>query len=123
MVKDAVEGLKAVGLSRNWFPAAAPAPIISRRGSGVYNELQCGLYAFMDADYGRILDKDGHRIDKGDRENALFILTSVMSHAKPDRAICDAGLKVLGHRQRPALHLRPRRREIHQVQRRGHRDR
>ena len=62
-------------------------------GSGVYNELQCGSYAFMDADYGRILDKDGKRIDKGEWENALFILTSVMSHAKPDKAICDAGLK------------------------------
>ena len=33
------------------------------------------------------------RIDKGEWENALFILTSVMSHAKPDKAICDAGLK------------------------------
>jgi D-serine deaminase-like pyridoxal phosphate-dependent protein len=62
-------------------------------GSGVYNELQCGSYAFMDADYGRILDKSGKRIDKGEWENALFILTSVMSHAKPDKAICDAGLK------------------------------
>ena len=30
--------------------------------SGVYNELQCGSYAFMDADYGRIKDKDGQRI-------------------------------------------------------------
>ncbi len=59
----------------------------------VYNELQCGSYAFMDADYGRILDKDGRRIDQGEWENALFILTSVMSHAKPDRAIVDAGLK------------------------------
>ncbi len=36
----------------------------------------------MDADYGRILDKDGKRIDQGEWENALFILTSVMSHAK-----------------------------------------
>jgi D-serine deaminase-like pyridoxal phosphate-dependent protein len=61
--------------------------------SGVYNELQCGSYAFMDADYGRILDRNGERIDKGEWENALFILTSVMSHAKPDKAICDAGLK------------------------------
>ena len=61
--------------------------------SGVYNELQCGSYAFMDADYGRILDKDGKRIDRGEWENALFILTSVMSHAKADKAICDAGLK------------------------------
>ena len=47
----------------------------------------------MDADYGRIHDKDGNRIDKGEWENALFILTSVMCHAKPDMAICDAGLK------------------------------
>ena len=47
----------------------------------------------MDADYGRIHDKDGKRIDQGEWENALFILTSVMSHAKPDKAICDAGLK------------------------------
>jgi hypothetical protein len=47
----------------------------------------------MDADYGRILDKDGNRIDHGEWENALFILTSVMSHAKPGKAICDAGLK------------------------------
>jgi 3-hydroxy-D-aspartate aldolase len=61
--------------------------------SGVYNELQCGGYAFMDADYGRILDKNGKRIDKGEWENALFILSSVMSHAKPDKGICDAGLK------------------------------
>ena len=61
--------------------------------SGVYNELQCGSYAFMDADYGRILDKDGNRIDQGEWENAFFILTSVMSHAKADKAICDAGLK------------------------------
>jgi 3-hydroxy-D-aspartate aldolase len=61
--------------------------------SGVYNELQCGSYAFMDADYGRILDRTGTRIDQGEWENALFILTSVMSHSKPDKAICDAGLK------------------------------
>ncbi|WP_322894694.1 MULTISPECIES: 3-hydroxy-D-aspartate aldolase BhcC [unclassified Yoonia] len=62
--------------------------------SGVFNELQCGSYAFMDADYGRVLDKDGNRLDQGEWENALFILTSVMSHVKPDIAIVDAGLKV-----------------------------
>ena len=44
----------------------------------------------MDADYGRILDEKGQRIDQGEWENALFILTSVMSHAKADKAICDA---------------------------------
>jgi hypothetical protein len=28
-------------------------------GSGVYTELQCGSYIFMDADYGRNRDRDG----------------------------------------------------------------
>ena len=59
--------------------------------SGVFNELQCGSYAFMDADYGRILDEAGKPISEF--KNALFILTSVMSHAKADKAVCDAGLK------------------------------
>jgi 3-hydroxy-D-aspartate aldolase len=27
--------------------------------SGVYTELQCGSYIFMDADYGRNRDRDG----------------------------------------------------------------
>jgi len=27
--------------------------------SGVYTELQCGSYIFMDADYGRNQDRDG----------------------------------------------------------------
>ena len=77
----------------------------------------------MDADYGRIHDKDGKRIDQGEWENALFILTSVMSHAKPDKAVCDAGLKAQSVDSRPALRLRPRRREIHQVLRRARRHR
>ena len=29
--------------------------------SGVYTELQCGSYIFMDADYGRNFDRDGAR--------------------------------------------------------------
>jgi 3-hydroxy-D-aspartate aldolase len=72
---------------------AAIASYYFESASGVYNELQCGSYAFMDADYGRIHDAHGRRIDEGEWENALFILTNVMSHAKPDKAICDAGLK------------------------------
>jgi D-serine deaminase-like pyridoxal phosphate-dependent protein len=28
-------------------------------GSGVYTELQCGSYIFMDADYGRNFNRDG----------------------------------------------------------------
>ncbi|SEG50905.1 3-hydroxy-D-aspartate aldolase BhcC [Marinobacterium lutimaris] len=92
-VQDAVDGLKAVGLEPELVSGGGTGSYYFESNSGVYNELQCGSYAFMDADYGRILDKDGNRIDKGEWENALFILTSVMSHAKADKAICDAGLK------------------------------
>ncbi len=63
--------------------------------SGLFTELQCGSYIFMDADYGRVLDHEGKRLDRGQWKNALFLITSVMSHAKPDRAVCDAGLKSL----------------------------
>ena len=93
MVRDAVEALKAEGLDCDIVGGGGTGSYYFEGNSGVYNELQCGSYAFMDADYGRILDKDGKRIDQGEWENALFILTSVMSHAKADRAICDAGLK------------------------------
>ncbi len=93
MVEDAVDGLKAAGIDCELVSGGGTGSYYFESNSGVYNELQCGSYAFMDADYGRILDKDGKRIDQGEWENALFILTSVMSHAKADKAICDAGLK------------------------------
>ncbi|MCF8511303.1 MAG: DSD1 family PLP-dependent enzyme [Rhodobacteraceae bacterium] len=92
-VKAAVEGLKAVGITTELVSGGGTGSYYFEAASGVYNELQCGSYAFMDADYGRILDKDGQRIDHGEWENALFILTSVMSHVKADRAVVDAGLK------------------------------
>ncbi len=92
-VKDAVDTLKAEGIDCDIVGGGGTGSYYFESNSGVYNELQCGSYAFMDADYGRILDKDGKRIDQGEWENALFILTSVMSHAKADKAIVDAGLK------------------------------
>lgn len=92
-VRDAVDALKAEGLECDIVGGGGTGSYYFEGTSGVYNELQCGSYAFMDADYGRILDKDGNRIDQGEWENALFILTSVMSHAKSDKAIVDAGLK------------------------------
>ncbi|MEM9574268.1 MAG: 3-hydroxy-D-aspartate aldolase BhcC, partial [Pseudomonadota bacterium] len=94
MVADAVGALKELGLECDIVGGGGTGSYYFESASNVYNELQCGSYAFMDADYGRILDKDGKRIDKNEWENALFILTSVMSHAKADKAIVDAGLKV-----------------------------
>ena len=94
MVKDAMTGLKSVGLECDIVGGGGTGSYYFESNSdGAFNELQCGSYAFMDADYGRILDKDGKRIDDGEWENALFILTTVMSHSKADKAIVDAGLK------------------------------
>jgi 3-hydroxy-D-aspartate aldolase len=92
-VKEAVAALKAEGLEPELVSGGGTGSYYFESNSGVYNELQCGSYAFMDADYGRIRDQGGNRIDESEWENALFILTSVMSHAKSDKAICDAGLK------------------------------
>ena len=93
-VREMIDGLTKVGLPPGLVSGGGTGSYYFESTSGVYNELQCGSYAFMDADYGRILDKSGNRIDESEWENALFILTSVMSHAKSDKAICDAGLKV-----------------------------
>lgn len=95
VTKATVDALKAAGLEPEIVSGGGTGSYYFESNSGVYNELQCGSYAFMDADYGRIQDQRGNRIDQSEWENALFILTSVMSHVKPDQAVCDAGLKVL----------------------------
>ncbi len=91
MVVRSMDMLKAEGLSCDIVGGGGTGSYYFEGTSGVFNELQCGSYAFMDADYQRIHDQNGNKISEF--ENALFILTSVMSHAKDDKAIVDAGLK------------------------------
>ena len=91
MVRRSVDMLKAESLACDIVGGGGTGSYYFEGNSGVFNELQCGSYAFMDADYQTIHDKNGKRISEF--ENSLFILTSVMSHAKADKAICDAGLK------------------------------
>ncbi|MFT6916814.1 MAG: 3-hydroxy-D-aspartate aldolase [Motiliproteus sp.] len=92
MVAHTIEMLNAEGLECDIVGGGGTGSYYFEGNSGVFNELQCGSYAFMDADYQTIHDADGQRISEF--QNALFILTSVMSHTKVDKAICDAGLKV-----------------------------
>ena len=94
IVNDVLEELKRVGLVCDIIGGGGTGSFRFEGESGVYNELQCGSYAFMDADYGRVLDKNDQRMDQSEWENALFILTSIMSHVRDNKAICDAGLKV-----------------------------
>ena len=91
IVSHSVEMLKAEGLECDIVGGAGTGSYYFEGTSGVFNELQCGSYAFMDADYQTINDENGQPISEF--ENSMFILTSVMSHSKTDKAICDAGLK------------------------------
>ncbi len=89
--KRTVDLLKAEGLTCAIVAGAGTGSFEMEGESGVYNELQCGSYVFMDADYQRVRDSGDRPISEF--ENSLFIVTSVMSKAKADVAICDAGLK------------------------------
>ncbi len=55
----------------------------------LYNEIQVGSYAFMDAHYSRLNKIRSDIIF----ENSLFILTSVISISKSNFSVVDAGLK------------------------------
>ena len=90
-VKQTVDMLKAEGFDCAIIGGAGSGSYYFEGTSDIYNEMQCGSYIFMDADYQRVLDKAGNRISEF--KNSLFIWTTVMSKAKTDKAICDAGLK------------------------------
>ncbi|MCX5512952.1 alanine racemase [Kaistia algarum] len=92
ITRAAVDRIEAGGLPVPLVTGAGTGSYPLEAASGLYGELQCGSYAFMDADYGRVRGLDGGRLD-AEWRNALFLLTSVLSRPAPGRAICDAGLK------------------------------
>ena len=78
--------------------AGIPCPIVTGAGSGtlmfeveagVWDEIQCGSYAFMDVDYA----KNEWAAPLPRFEHSLFVLSTVMSRPSPKLAILDAGLK------------------------------
>jgi 3-hydroxy-D-aspartate aldolase len=90
-VADTVAMLRVEGLECPIVGGAGTGSYYFEGNSGIYNEMQCGSYIFMDADYQRVEDEKGELIHEF--ENSLFIWTSIMSKTKTDKAICDAGLK------------------------------
>jgi 3-hydroxy-D-aspartate aldolase len=88
LTRETVDLIAVAGLTCDIVGGAGTGTYPMEAASGVWNELQCGSYVFMDADYRRVLGpnaNDGY-------EHALFVLTSVMSLA-PGRGVADAGLK------------------------------
>ena len=88
-----VESLALAGLDCDIVAGAGTGSYCFEAASGVYNEMQCGSYIFMDADYQRVLDAAGDGISEF--VNSLFVWTSIMSTARAGAAVCDAGLKVM----------------------------
>jgi D-serine deaminase-like pyridoxal phosphate-dependent protein len=92
-VTAATGALRDAGLPCDVITGAGTGTFELEMASGVYNELQAGSYVFMDVDYGRNRDRTGQPI--AEFENALFVLTTVMSYPVANRAVVDAGLKAL----------------------------
>jgi 3-hydroxy-D-aspartate aldolase len=93
MARDTVGLLAESGFDCAIVAGAGTGSYGFEASSGLYNEMQCGSYVFMDADYQRVLGEDGDPLAEFD--NSLFIWTSIVSSARPGYAVCDAGLKVL----------------------------
>jgi D-serine deaminase-like pyridoxal phosphate-dependent protein len=91
LVEETQQALRAAGLTAGIIGGGGTGTYENEAGSRVYNELQCGSYIFMDADYARNKRADGGMFDA--YEHALFICATVMSAPAPERAVLDAGLK------------------------------
>jgi 3-hydroxy-D-aspartate aldolase len=94
VTRQAVDALRKAGLECECVSGGGTGSFAFEAESGIFNEIQCGSYAFMDADYGRIENESGQRFDQAEWQNALFLLTSIVSTAQDGQAVCDAGLKV-----------------------------
>ncbi len=92
-VTETVRCLSVEGLECGVVTGAGTGTFPFECRSGVYTELQCGSYVFMDADYGRNRDQSGDYYREF--ENSLFVLTAVMSKNRAGYAVVDAGLKAV----------------------------
>ncbi|MCB8881170.1 DSD1 family PLP-dependent enzyme [Acidisoma cellulosilytica] len=98
--------IRDAGIACPTITGAGTGTFAFEAASALYTELQCGSYVFMDADYARNERDDG--ADVPHFEQALTILTTVISTPLPDRAVCDAGLKAMSlDSGPPSLQLYP----------------
>jgi D-serine deaminase-like pyridoxal phosphate-dependent protein len=87
-VRDALAALQAAGIDCPLVSGAGSGSFVLEAESGLWGELQCGSYLFMDRDYA-----DNDVLPDAPRfEHALFVKSQVMSRAA-DHAVIDAGHK------------------------------
>lgn len=88
-----VELLARHGLQCGIVGGGGTGTFVHEASSGVFNEIQAGSYIFMDADYSRNLDESGAPVSTF--KQSLFVLSTVMSAARPNVIVVDAGLKAV----------------------------
>lgn len=91
IVRNVLARLASAGVECPRVTGAGTGTFEFEAASGIWTELQCGSYVFMDADYGRNEDESGQTT--GGFANSLFVLGGVLSIAQAGRAVVDAGLK------------------------------
>ena len=90
-VRDVLARLDAADIQCPRITGAGTGTFEFEAASGIWSELQCGSYVFMDADYARNEDTEGGTT--GGFGNSLFVLGGVLSVGQAGRAVIDAGLK------------------------------
>jgi D-serine deaminase-like pyridoxal phosphate-dependent protein len=93
LAERAVQVIRHASLPCHVVTGAGTGTFSAEAASGLYTELQCGSYVFMDADYARNERDASEEVPVF--AQSLTILTTVISRPAPDRAICDAGLKAM----------------------------
>jgi 3-hydroxy-D-aspartate aldolase len=88
VTRRTVEQCAQRGLACTIVGGAGTGTFALEAASGVWNEVQAGSYAFMDADYARNEEAPPFR-------QALFVLAQVMSAAREGVAVVDAGHKAV----------------------------
>lgn len=91
ITRAGIDALTAAGLPPEIVGGAGTGTYPYEGASGLWTEVQCGSYAFMDASYSGVADPDG---GAWRFQQACYVLTTVMSTA-PGRAVCDAGHKTV----------------------------
>jgi len=90
-VRATTAALQAAGLACPRVAGGGTGSFFLECASGVYTEIQPGSYALLDRDYSDNEPVADPAVPQF--QNALFVLSTVMSAAKPEHAVCDAGLK------------------------------
>lgn len=85
-LRSLIAYLKARGVHCEIVSGASTGTAMMKMNEGIYNEIQAGSYLFLDDCYNKL---------GLDLENALYVLTTVVS-VKDNLAVVDAGVKTVG---------------------------